>query len=218
MTAEMKRQSPVVLPGNPAKTEIRDSWTVVLEYESEGGGPFLIDLSHHARWDLQHSDLSSCQPMGVGIPQNPGQCSLSNGILINRMNRSQASIWHLDGATAAALPDDPAYTDTTDASVFLAVCGRNVFAMTEKLTALDLSDPRRTPPFLIQGPFSHVPSQIVTVERTAERSGVLLTCSRGYARAMVHAILEVGQEFGLRPAGENAFVRWIEGLSHKEVS
>jgi glycine cleavage system aminomethyltransferase T len=151
--------------------------------------------------------------MGIRIPENPGQCSLENGILINRMNRSQASIWHLGGEKAAAPPDDPAYTDTTDSTVFLAVCGRNVFAIAEKLTALDLSDPQRTPPFLIQGPFGHVPCQIVTLEKTAERSGILLTCSRGYARDMVHAILGAGEEFGLHPAGENAFARWIEALS-----
>jgi hypothetical protein len=218
MAAEMKRQSPVALPGNPAKTEMRDSWTVVLEYESEGAGPFLIDLSHRTRWDVQDSDLARFQPMGVRIPGNPGRCTLENGILINRMNRSQASIWHLGVEKTAALPDDPAYTDTTDGTVFLAVCGRNVLAITEKLTALDLCDPHRTPPFLIQGPFGHVPCQIVTLEKTAERSGILLTCSRGYARDMVHAILDAGEEFGLQPAGENAFTHWIEALSHKEVS
>lgn len=213
MAVEIKRQSPVSLPGNPAKTEKRESWTVVLEYESEGAGPLLIDLSHRARWDLQDSDLARFQPMGIGLPKNPGQCSFENGILINRMNRTQASIWHLGGETAAALPDDPAYTDTTDATAFLAVCGRNVFAINEKLTALDLSNPQQTPPFLVQGPLCHVPCQIVTLAKTAERSGILLTCSRGYARDMVHAILSAGEEFGLRPAGEHAFTRWIEALS-----
>jgi hypothetical protein len=29
---------------------------------------------------------------------------------------------------------------------------------------------------------------------------------------MIHAIMEAGEEFGLRPAGENRFTGWIEGL------
>jgi hypothetical protein len=30
---------------------------------------------------------------------------------------------------------------------------------------------------------------------------------------MTHAILAAGEEFGLRPAGETAFKRWIEAVS-----
>jgi glycine cleavage system aminomethyltransferase T len=45
-----------------------------------------------------------------------------------------------------------------------------------------------------------------------DRSGILLTCSRGYARDMVHAILDAGAEFGIRPAGENTFNRWLMDL------
>jgi len=36
-----------------------------------------------------------------------------------------------------------------------------------------------------------------------------MTCSRGYAGAMIAAILEAGEEFDLRPAGENAFSSWL---------
>jgi hypothetical protein len=39
-----------------------------------------------------------------------------------------------------------------------------------------------------------------------------MTCSRGYARDMVGAILEAGTEFKLRPAGEQAFSSWLEEL------
>jgi hypothetical protein len=31
---------------------------------------------------------------------------------------------------------------------------------------------------------------------------------------MTHAILAAGEEFGLQPAGETAFMRWIETLSN----
>jgi glycine cleavage system aminomethyltransferase T len=171
----------------------------------------VIDLSHRARWDLQDAEIGGIQPLGIQVPDIPGQCGFENGILINRMNRTQASIWHLSGETPA-LPDDPAFTDITDSTVFLAVCGKDLFSILEKLTSLDFLDPSQKTPFLLQGPFSHVPCQIVTLEKTPERSGILVTCSRGYARDMVGAILEAGAEFKLRPAGEQAFTGWLNEL------
>ncbi len=212
MTVEIKRRSPLTFSETPLKTEVRDYWTVVQEYEAENDGPWVIDLSHRSRWDLQDSDLANVQPAGALIPDAPGHCAFDNGVLINRMNRTQASIWHLAGAPPE-LPADAACTETTDATLFLALIGRNIFAIAEKLTALDFKDPAKTVPFLYQGPFSHVPCQIVTLERTTGSGGILLTCSRGYGRDMGHAILAAGDEFGLRPAGENTFLRWIEALS-----
>ena len=208
MAAEIKRQSPVSFPGKPLKMEMRDHWTVVLEYEAEGEGPYLFDLSHRARWDLQDANLSSFQPLGIRVPDTPGQCIFENGVL----NRTQASIWHL-GAENPAAPDDPAYTETTDVTVFLGLAGQNIFAIAEKLSALDFTDPAKSAPFLLQGPFSHVPCQVVALEKTTERSGILLTCTRGYARDMAHAILAAGEDFGLQPAGETAFMSWIETVS-----
>jgi len=205
------RRSPVSFDAQAAKTEMRDNWTVVLEYDAEETGPYVVDLSHRSRWDLQDGEIAKVQPWGIHIPDAPGQCLLDNGILINRMNRTQASIWHLTGER----PDDlegPAFTETTDVTVFLALFGQEVFAIAEKLTALDFLDPLTETPFLLQGPFSHVPCQIVTLEKTPERCGILMTCSRGYANAMIAAILEAGEEFGLRPAGENAFTGWLGEL------
>jgi hypothetical protein len=212
MAVEIRRHSPIVFQGNPLETEIRDYWTVVLEYEAEGPGPWIIDLSHRTRWDLQDTDPANFQPLGVGIPDSSGHCIFENGILVNRMNRTQASIWHLSGEHPDA-PDDPAYTETTDATLFLALFGKNIFCVAEKLSALDFMDRSKTVPFLLQGPFSHVPCQVVTLDRDEDRSGILLTCSRGYGRDMSHAILTAGEEYGLRPAGEKAFMRWLDALS-----
>jgi len=206
------RKSAVSFDAAPAKTEERDNWSVVLEYENEGAGPYVVDLSHRARWDLQDAEIGGIQSLGIQVPDIPGQCVFENGILINRMNRTQASVWHLSGETPG-FPDDPAFTDVTDSTVFLAVFGKDLFAILEKLTSLDFLDPSARTPFLLQGPFSHVPCQIVTLEKTPERSGILMTCSRGYARDMVGAILEAGAEFKLRPAGELAFSGWLAELS-----
>ncbi len=206
------RRSAVLFDAVPVTTEERDGWAVVLEYEDEGPGPYVVDLSHRPRWDLQDAEISGIQPPGIAIPGAPGQCVFENGFLINRMNRTQASAWHLAGA-APVFPDDPAYTDVTDATVLLAICGQNLFSIVEKLSALDFQDPSREVPFLLQGPVSHIPCQIATLDKTPASSGILMTCSRGYARDMVRAILEAGAEFKLRPAGEQAFSDWLDGIS-----
>ena len=204
----MIRRSAVPFDATPAKTEERDNWSVVLEYEDEGAGPYVVDLSHRSRWDLQDAEIGGVQTMGIRVPDKPGQCVFENGFLINRMNRTQASVWHLSGETPV-LPDDPAFTDITDSTVFLAVFGQDLFAILEKLSALDFLDSSRQTPFLLQGPFSHLPCQIVTLDKTPGRSAILMTCSRGYARDMVGAILEAGMEFKMRPAGEQAFSSWL---------
>ena len=202
------RRSAVSFDAAPAKTEERDNWSVVLEYEDEGAGPYVVDLSHRSRWDLQDAEIGGVQTMGIRVPDKPGQCVFENGFLTNRMNRTQASVWHLSGETPA-LPDDPAFTEITDSTVFLAVFGQDLFAILEKLSALDFLDSSRQTPFLLQGPFSHLACQIVTLDKTPGKSGILMTCSRGYARDMVGAILEAGMEFKLRPAGEQAFSSWL---------
>ena len=203
------RRSAVLFDAVPAKTQERDNWSVVMEYEDQGAGPYLVDLSHRARWDMQDAEIGGIRTPGIPVPEIPGQCIFENGFLINRMNRTQASVWHLSGETPV-LPDNPAFTDVTDSTAFLAVFGQALFAILEKLTALDFLDSSQNTPFLLQGPFSHVPCQIVTLEKTPEKSGILMACSRGYARDMVGAILEAGSEFNMRPAGEQIFSDWLE--------
>jgi len=211
MAENIIRRSPVTFDSTPVQTEVRDNWTVVLEFENQGDGPWLIDLSHRARWDLQDREIDAIHPWGLSIPDTPGRCSYGNGVLINRMNRTQSSIWHLAGEKLDS-PDGTAYTDVTDVTVFLALIGKNLTPLIEKLTSLDFFNPLNEPLFLLQGPLSHVPCQCVMLERSQDRSGILFTCSRGYARDMVHAVVDAGAEFGLRPAGENTFNRWLDEL------
>jgi len=204
----IQRRSPLEFSAEPIKTETRDNWTVALEYEGEGSGPWLVDLSHRRRWDIQDGDLSTCQPFGCSIPEKYNQCGFDNGILINRMNRTQAAIWPLAGE-APPEPTETAYTETTDATLFVAIIGRHTLSIAEKLSALDLGDPANATPVLFQGPLSHVPCQIVVMDRSAENAGILFTCSRGYGRDMQRAVLQAGEEYGLRVAGESVFNRWI---------
>jgi hypothetical protein len=209
---EIQRISPVVLKSTPLKTEKRDNWEVVMEYHGEGDGPYLVDLSHRPRFDLQSSNLAAKTPFGIVIPETPGHCALENGILANRMNGTQVSLYNLDGGDTIAMPDESEFTDVTESTICVALFGKNVFSICEKLTALDFMDPDKTAPFLFQGPFSHVPCQIVTLSKEGEGSGLILTCSRGYGRDMIHSILHAGEEFGLAPAGETRFASWIQDI------
>jgi hypothetical protein len=208
---DIKRYSPVQFKATPLKTESRDNWDVVMEYHGEGDGPFLVDLSHRMRLDLQSSDLASKKPFGIDVPETPGQSVLENGMLVNRMNGTQTSIYHLAG-DPLEMPEEVEYTDVSENTVFVAIIGEAAFQICEKLSNLDFVDPAKEAPFLYQGPFSHVPCQIVTVCRDGEKSGLVLTCSRGYGRDIIHAIQHAGDEFGLKPAGEAKFTDWVTGL------
>ena len=207
---EIQRYSPVSFNIVPKKTESRDNWTIALEYEGEDTNtPFIIDLSHKTRFDVQNSPLSSMKPFGITIPEAAGQSIFENGFLVNRMNRTQASLWHLSGETPE-IPKKSAYTDVTESTMFIALIGEKIFSIAEKLSALDFFDPEKKVPFLFQGPLCHVPCQIVTLTREGKAPGFLFTCSRGYGMVMIHAVMEAGKEFGLKPAGEDFFSSWLK--------
>lgn len=209
----MQRQSPVRFADPPLKTRRQGDWVIAAAYPDEGDGPWLADLSHCPRWDLQDSGLDGFRPAECDMPPAPGGCRWAAPVLVNRMNRTQAAVWHLNGE-AAALPAESGYTDVSEATVFLALFGPRVLAVAEHLTNLDVADPQRRPPFLLQGPLAHVPCQVVVLAREDDGAGVLmLTCSRGYARDMVQAILSAGAAHGLRPAGDDRFNAWLDGLN-----
>ena len=214
---ELQRISPVVFKSTPLKTKKRDNLDLVMEYSAEGDGPFIVDLSHSPRFDVQSSDLASVTPLGITLPEIPGQSVLEKGVLANRMNSTQVSLFNLAGDESVAMPTESVYgesmyTDVTESTLCVAIIGKETFSICEKLTALDFMDPEKITPFLYQGPFSHVPCQIITLSRDNEKSGLILTCSRGYGRDMTHAILDAGVEFGLKPAGGKKFILWLNSL------
>jgi len=214
----IQRYSPVTFESSVKQSDVRNNWKISLAYQDEGPGPWLVDLSHKTRWDLQDSQIDDPSLSGLVVPPSPGACLLTENRLINRMNRTQAAIWHL-GVEEMTLGDFNGFTDVTESTVFLALFGPDAFHVAEKLTALDLMDPARIAPFLLQGPLCHVPCQIVVLEKHADTSGgFLMTCSRGYADSMVHAVLDSGQEFGLRPAGETRFADWVRKIQNQAIN
>ncbi len=209
--SELKRVSPVVFKSTPVKTEKRDHFDVALEYHDEGTGPFLVDLTHRMRLDLQDKNVGAKKPFGMALPKTAGECVFNKGILANRMNGTQVSLWDL-AADDVEMPKGSSYTDVMENTIFLALVGNDIFFILEKVSALDLLNPGIDAPHLFQGPVSHVPCQVTVLKKDADDGCVLFTCSRGYAKDMVHALLDAGAEFGLGPAGENRFSSWVKNL------
>jgi hypothetical protein len=205
---KLERRSPAHLPGKAEKTESRDGWPVVLAYAEEGPGPWVVDLSHIRRWDIQGAELAAAAPKGLPLPAAPGGVALAGEALVGRTGMRQAFLWTFGGKPPAM---GPACTETTEGSACLALLGRDVLRITEKLTSLDLGDPALKPPFLRPGPFAHVTAQIVVLSADPEAAAVLVACSRGFGHDLVHAVLQAGEEFGLRPAGESRFEAFRTG-------
>ena len=204
----IRRYSPVTFAHTPARTQVRNGWEVVLEYEDEATGPFLIDLSHIGKWDVQGENLSSLRPAGLVIPENSKHCSFTGSFMVNLIKWNWATIWHF----SQDMPDfagDFSFTNVTEAYALFALFGKAVFSIMEKVSALDLLSPERKPPFLTMGPVLHIRSQVVLLAREVDRSAVLVACPRGYGQSMAEALLEAGKEWGLRPGGENIFTGMV---------
>jgi hypothetical protein len=153
------------------------------------------------KWDLQGEALSLLTPGGLSMPPSAGRCVFEKGVLINRVKANWALIWCL----APADPDGFrgfAYTDVTEVYALLGLAGREVFAILEKVTDLDLSDRAKHPPFMELGPVLGVRSQVVVLERGGDRPPrVLIACERGYGQCMADSLLRAGREWGLQPDG-----------------
>lgn len=200
----LHRHSPIALPGNPSGIESRQNWQVVLEYEQEGDGPWLVDLSHLPKWDLQGENLERLTPGGLAMPEQTLDCTYEDSLLITRVKSNWAMIWDLSGSPRDPF-DDFACTDVTESYSLLAVIGRETFALMEKVSSLDLTDPLNRPPFLLLGPVLHVRSQTVVLARDGLNTAVLIAAPRAYGQNMAKAMLKAGEEWSIRPAGENRF-------------
>ncbi len=207
--ASLKRRSPVLLPGEGAETALVGGWEVVLRHEGESELlPVVVDFSHKAKWMVQGRDLKEVLGDVSGVASTPGGAHWEKGCLVMRLGFRQAIIWVL-GERDPLDMKGTGFTDVTDGSVLLGLGGPAAFAIGEKLTALDLLRKDLEPPFVLQGPFAHVPCTLAVL-KTSENSGAfMVACSRGYGQDMVHAVMDAGEEWGLRPGGERAFQRFL---------
>ena len=230
---EPTRRSPVRFDAAPGEVGRRGEWDVVLEYQGEGDptgagsygaaavgaspngggkeggggeqrGPWVVDLSHRLRLDYQDLRIDERRPLGLRVPARPGEVSIEGGLMINRMNRTQVSIWHVGPEPAPDTPQKASSTDTTDSHCWLAVVGAETPSVMERVSNLDLFPPGRRPPFLTQGPVLHVACQIVT----CGSDGALISVGRGYGQTFTDAMLHAAGDIGLRPGGERVFTDW----------
>lgn len=206
----IRRRSPVSLPATPLRVEDRYGWRVIREFENEAGPNRLIDVSHQPRWDIQDPGPADGLPPRLDIPPEPGSARISNDFLTARLNRSQAAVWQLRGEPAAM--QHPSITETTEATLLVALIGPCAGSILEKLTALDVAGPGLRPPYVLQGPLCHVTVQLAVL---GSGDAFLIAGPRGYARDLTDAILQAGKACDLRPAGEAAFETFIAGF-HSE--
>ena len=199
------RQSPISFDCEAVERIVHDGWEVVLAFDGEGEGPWLVDLSHLQRWDYQHVELDSRTPFGLRMPAEPGQVNLQDEKLVTRMNGTQAAIWNLTRSDSLEWSAAVNVTDLTDAHCMLAVLGQDASRVMEHVSNMDLFRPDRQMPFLTQGPIMHIPSQVVTVDTDC----VLMTFSRGYGQTFADAMLHAASGCKLRPGGEEVFTRWL---------
>ncbi len=206
-----RRRSPVQLGGRALRSVERDGWEVVLEYEGEErAGPRVVDLSHRRKWLAQSEALTTVAPWALTAPGKPGEVSWESGFLVSRMGAAQAAVWHLGEGHPGGEPGSvPALTEVTEGWLLLGVAGSQALSLADRLTTLDLADPKRTAPYLLQGPFSHIPSSVVVLRKNGSDGAFLIACSRGYAHDLVRALTRAGEAFGIRAAGESAMGRWL---------
>lgn len=205
------RLSPVDLPAEAAETVDYGGFRIVRRFLDEATGPYLVDLSHLGKWDLQSGNIQALRTAALEVPEKPGQSGMSNGLLINRLNTTQASIWDM-GAAGLDLSDQPAATDVTDGYCLLALLGSKVFSVMERLSTLDLGESGRAAPYVLQGPVLNIPCQVVVLHDSGHRA-VLLAFSRGYGQTMAAALLARGSQLGLRPGGFRRFEQLMQHLA-----
>jgi len=218
-TEKVIRRSPIVFNTRPVKTRMHNGFEVTLAYDNESeireDAPAIIDLSHMTKWDVQDTHLNQIKPLGQTIPEKPGECSFDKSeSFIFRLNATQAGIWHIQTDESPEnfeiSPEEPAFTDITDAHALMAIVGRSVPSFIEKITNLDLMPPHRKKPFVVQGPILHIASRVVVWQLTKEKSVVLFSFSRGYAQTMVEALLDSGSRQGVYFAGEEIFTTFLD--------
>jgi hypothetical protein len=207
ITPSLYRQSPIAFDSTPTTRESRVGWNVARSYpqDSAPDSPRLIDLSHRPRWDYQDRCLVEKFPFGLHVPPRPGEVAVTGGLIISRMNRTQASIGSIGCGVPKDTPLDVGYTDTTDSHCWLAILGQNTPTVMECVSSLDLFLPERIMPFLTQGPVLHVPCQVVTMETDC----ILISFSRGYGQTFVDALLHSASDTGLQVGGEQVFTDWV---------
>jgi hypothetical protein len=157
----------------------------------------LEDLSHCQKWILQDKEILRFNPFGMPVPEYPGVCIIKSGVLVCRMNSSEALILQIEN-DAVKVPKGAMYTCITDSLGLLMVKGESLQEFMERVTHLDLFGQGCKLPCLIQGPLLEITCQIIILWRNHQEV-VLIAFPRGYLRSITKALLEEGEDLGISP-------------------
>jgi glycine cleavage system aminomethyltransferase T len=218
--AELKRFSPVQFTAEPVSKRMHQGWEVVDEYQNEGLGPALIDLSHIAKWDVQGEELGGMEKgVGIKLPDQPGQVLIASGLLTGRLTATRALVWSLNEHKDFH-SNHPSFTEITDSYALMAILGREALLIMEKISDLDFRRRNKKPPFLLQGPVLHIPMTVLVSSGQADRGQdiVLLAFYRGYGQGVAETILDAGAQYDLRVSGFHKFLKRTQDGLWKKVS
>ncbi len=204
----LKRVSPISLPGKIARSEEKNGYAIVLKYENETPkGPWIIDLCHRPKYDFQMCGKEFKAPMGLTLPTKPGYAVIKKGWLISAVGPSQFSFIHI-GQEKYSPFDEPGFTDLTDGRCLFAIGGRGAPILMEQFTRMNFNDKKLSSPCILQGPMIHTHGQIHIIGEGDDRV-FMINLGRGYAPSVVHAVLDIGKPYDLKPAGEDVFTKWV---------
>ena len=206
----MKRMSPVRMPLEADKTEVRNHFEVVLAYGGETSGPSLVDLSHLSKWEIDGANPDEqLKKMGLTLPGKPGQAFLSDEKAVCRLTPTRALIWDFRDGEGDAWKEAKVSNDLTDGSALFFMTGEALLSIMERLTELDLKFKKDSNLLFLQGPVVGIPAKILLGMNQKHQTGMFISVGRGFGQSLVDAILSAGEEADISPAGENIFFRWL---------
>lgn len=212
MVSEGYRRSPIRMDRPVLYTEVRNGWEIVTKYEDEADSPWIVDLSHAQKLDFRDSLLSHGLFLEISIPEKPGDIHIQGGFLSARLNPQQSLVLNLTKSPITDM-EERSVTEVTDAFALLAMIGHSVFAILETITALDLLEPGKNPPFILQGPVLGLRSLLFLLSSEKDLPAILLAVPRGYGQSFFTALLQAGEPWNLSPAGESAFFHYFEHMA-----
>ena len=175
-----------------ARVETRDGWLVAVKYADEpnSSGNALVDLAHRPTWELGGPDVGQrlAELCGVDVPLR--RIHSAEGWQAYRLTPGRAIIF-------GKIPKTPAGAlDVTGGWVSLALIGRDIERLLNKVTAVDLRE--RTLPVegCCQGPIFGVNTLFGRFANRFE----LHICGDS-AEFLWEVLMDAGEEFGLKPAG-----------------
>ena len=175
-----------------ARVETRDGWFVAVKYADEpnSSGNALVDLAHRPTWELAGPEVGQRLSELCGTDVALRRIHIGDGWQAYRLTPARSIVF-------GKIPNLPSGTlDVSGGWVSLALIGRDVERLLNKVTAVDLRE--RTMPVggCCQGPIFGVNTLF---GRFADRFELHI-CGDS-AEFLWDVLMDAGEEFGLKPAG-----------------